>query len=120
MLKANEVRPGVTLNEFQHRRARLAELLPTDSIAVVASAQTTYKAGVVPYPYRQSADFLYLTGSLQPGVAILHKHSEKGMVILLTCQPCPSLTPASVPAPMVYAKASLPSADSHANFRMAD
>lgn len=25
-----------------------------------------HQAGVIPYPYRQSADFLYLTGITQP------------------------------------------------------
>jgi Xaa-Pro aminopeptidase len=66
-----EVTPGISAAEFHSRRRALVELMPPGAVAVVASAQQAYITGMIPYPYRQEADFLYLTGVCQPGVALI-------------------------------------------------
>lgn len=54
------------------RRKKLLELLPEKSLAIVASAPIKMMTDVVPYPFRQDADYLYITGCQQPGgVAVL-------------------------------------------------
>lgn len=72
LLAPGEVQPGVRASEFAARRAALAAMLPPGAVAVLPAAPLVYMAGVIPYPYRQSADFLYLTGITQPyAVAVL-------------------------------------------------
>lgn len=66
LLQPGELQPGVTAAEFAARREHLAALLPPGGLAVLPAAPLVYMAGVIPYPYRQSADFLYLTGIAQP------------------------------------------------------
>lgn len=66
-----EVAPGISGTEFRSRRRALAEAMPPGAVAVVASAPQAYMTGMIPYPYRQDADFLYLTGVCQPGVALI-------------------------------------------------
>jgi hypothetical protein len=59
------VLPGIAAAEFALRRKRLSEQLPTGSVAIIPAARQVYMAGVIPYPYRPDADFLYLTGVQQ-------------------------------------------------------
>lgn len=48
------------------------ELLPEKSMAIFAAAPVKMMTDVVPYPFRQDADYLYITGCQQPGgVAVL-------------------------------------------------
>lgn len=48
------------------------DLLPEKSIAIFAAAPVKMMTDVVPYPFRQDADYLYITGCQQPGgVAVL-------------------------------------------------
>jgi hypothetical protein len=35
--------------------------------------------GVIPYPYRQDADFYYFTGINQTALAMFHKRSGQGV-----------------------------------------
>jgi len=50
----------------------LLELLPEKSVAIVAAASVKMMTDVVPYPFRQDADYLYITGCQQPGgIAVL-------------------------------------------------
>eukprot|EP00884_Botryococcus_braunii_P006302 jgi/Botrbrau1/15673/Bobra.4_1s0054.1 len=70
-----EVMPGIPAAEFQARRKALVDAMPAGGAAVVASAQLAYMTGMIPYPYRQDADFLYLTGICQPGVALISASS---------------------------------------------
>ena len=83
LLAPGELAPGVHADEFAARRQRLAAMLPPQSLAIVPSAPTRYMAGVIPYPYRQAADFYYLTGVRQEGVAMLHKGRDEGAHFLL-------------------------------------
>lgn len=64
------------LAELRQRRDRFADLMPACSVAVLPSAPQRYMSGVIPYPYRQDADFRYLTGINQQGLAIFHKEGE--------------------------------------------
>lgn len=48
------------------------ELLPEQSVAVVAAAPVKMMTDVVPYTFRQDSDYLYITGCQQPGgIAVL-------------------------------------------------
>lgn len=48
------------------------ELLPENCLAIIASAPVKMMTDVVPYTFRQDADYLYLTGCQQPGgIAVL-------------------------------------------------
>lgn len=72
LLKEGEITPGITSDEYILRRKRLLELLPEKSLAIIAAAPVKMMTDVVPYPFRQDADYLYITGCQQPGgVAVL-------------------------------------------------
>lgn len=72
LLEEGEITPGITCNEYISRRKRLLEMLPEKSLAIIASAAVKMMTDVVPYTFRQDADYLYITGCQQPGgVAVL-------------------------------------------------
>ncbi|KAI4301689.1 hypothetical protein L6164_034941 [Bauhinia variegata] len=72
LLKDGEITPGITTEEYILRRKKLLELLPENSLAIIASAPIKMMTDVVPYTFRQDADYLYITGCQQPGgVAVL-------------------------------------------------
>eukprot|EP01018_Ginkgo_biloba_P025658 Gb_16113 [translate_table: standard] len=73
LLAAGEITPGITGQEFVSRRKKLLELLPEKSLVIMASAPVKMMTDVVPYRFRQDADYLYFTGCQQPGgIAILN------------------------------------------------
>ncbi|KAK9822676.1 hypothetical protein WJX81_007251 [Elliptochloris bilobata] len=78
LLAEGELAPGLSGAEFSDRRARLARLLPPGGVAVVPGSAKTYRTGAIPYPYRQDADFLYLTGITQQAVAVISAPSTPG------------------------------------------
>jgi len=53
------------------RRDLLRRFLPQNAVAVVFGAATRNRTNDVSYEYRQSSDFLYLTGSEEPGSVLL-------------------------------------------------
>jgi Xaa-Pro aminopeptidase len=53
------------------RRDLLRDRLPQNAVAVVFGAATRNRSNDVSYEYRQSSDFLYLTGSEEPGSVLL-------------------------------------------------
>jgi Xaa-Pro aminopeptidase len=53
------------------RREAVMDALPDDALAVIFGAPTRTRSNDVDYEYRQSSDFLYLTGSHEPGSALL-------------------------------------------------
>lgn len=72
LLKEGELTPGITCDEYISRRKKLLNLLPAKSIAIIAASPVKMMTDVVPYPYRQDADYLYITGCQQPGgIAVL-------------------------------------------------
>ncbi|PIA60960.1 hypothetical protein AQUCO_00300466v1 [Aquilegia coerulea] len=72
LLKEGEITPCITIDEYTLRRKRLLELLPNKSLAIIAAAPVKMMTDVVPYTFRQDADYLYITGCQQPGgVAVI-------------------------------------------------
>ncbi|KAH0728457.1 hypothetical protein KY284_004322 [Solanum tuberosum] len=72
LMKEGEITPGITSEEYMQRRKKLLDFLPENSLAIVAAAPTKMMTDVVPYNFRQDADYLYITGCQQPGgVAVL-------------------------------------------------
>ncbi|KXX73754.1 Intermediate cleaving peptidase 55, partial [Madurella mycetomatis] len=74
ILKAGEITPGITAQEYADRRAKLAFSMPAGAVAVLASAEVKYRSGAVFYPFRQESNFLYLTGFCEPSsLAVIRK-----------------------------------------------
>lgn len=71
VLDQGQVAPGLHYTELAQRRQNLANLMPPGSLAVIPAASLAFVTGVIPYPYRQDADFLYLTGLQQQAVALI-------------------------------------------------
>ena len=80
ILAAGETTPGVTAAEYSQRRATLASLMPANSFAVVPGAAAQYMVGLIPYPFRQDADFRYLTGLLQKNLVAVFESACRGNV----------------------------------------
>jgi intermediate cleaving peptidase 55 len=77
MLIRTLVTPGITAQEYADRRAKLAASLPPGGIAILASADTKYRSGVVTYEFHQEPNFLYLTGFNEPqSVAVIQRNGE--------------------------------------------
>ncbi|XP_078444087.1 metallopeptidase M24 family protein [Wolffia australiana] len=75
LLTEGETTAGINEYEYASRRSRLLDLLPEKSLAILAAAPVKMMTDVVPYTFRQDADYLYLTGCLQPGgIAVLSKN----------------------------------------------
>jgi hypothetical protein len=91
LLRPGELQPGVTNLEIAARRQRLCSALPPNTLAVLPSADISYMAGIIPHPYRQDADFLYLTGLNQRAVAVLQNWADPGA-------PAPAPSPSPSPA----------------------
>lgn len=58
VLAAGEITLGVPAGEFAARRAAAMARLPPGSVLMVAAGAVKRMAGVVPYPFRQDADYL--------------------------------------------------------------
>lgn len=77
ILKPGELTPGITAQEYFDRRARLAQKLPKDGIAVLRAADIKWRSGAVFYPFRQESNFLYFTGFNEPeATAVIQKTGE--------------------------------------------
>ncbi|KAL6852325.1 aminopeptidase [Amphichorda felina] len=74
ILKASELTPGITAQEYADRRAALAHSMTDGSVAVLHAASLQYKSGAVFHPYRQESNFLWLTGwNEDDSIAIIEK-----------------------------------------------
>ncbi|KAM7207527.1 Peptidase M24, structural domain containing protein [Naviculisporaceae sp. PSN 640] len=90
ILKPGEITPGITAQEYESRRAKLAFGLPENGIAILPSAELKYRSGAVFYPFRQESNFLYLTGFLeQESLAVIQKTGNKlgDYIFHLFCRP---------------------------------
>ncbi|KAK0600324.1 hypothetical protein LWI29_013796 [Acer saccharum] len=74
LMKEGEITPGKGAEEYNSRRKGLLELLPENSVAILAAAPVKMMTDVVPYTYRQDADYLYITGCEQPGGLAVLSH----------------------------------------------
>lgn len=61
----------IIAQEYKERRQRLAQSLPSSSIAVITAAQETLRNGDSHYRFRQQSDFYYLTGFNEPNAVLL-------------------------------------------------
>ncbi|KAF8864766.1 hypothetical protein BDZ45DRAFT_613321 [Acephala macrosclerotiorum] len=78
LLRAGEITPGITAQEYSDRRSRLAASLPENGIAILASSDTKYRSGAVFYEFHQEPSFFYLTGFNEPeAVAVIQKVGPK-------------------------------------------
>lgn len=76
LLKDGEVMPHIQRSEFQERRQKLIESIAYHSaknnkdlkrhLIIIPSATKQYMSDKIPYVFRQSTDFLYLSGCLEP------------------------------------------------------
>ncbi|TVY35256.1 Intermediate cleaving peptidase [Lachnellula subtilissima] len=74
LLRAGEITPGITAQEYADRRSKLAASLPPNGIAILASSDTKYRSGAVFYEFHQEPNFLYLTGFNEPeAVAVIQR-----------------------------------------------
>ncbi|XP_030544924.1 intermediate cleaving peptidase 55, mitochondrial isoform X2 [Rhodamnia argentea] len=90
LLNEGEITPGITAEEYMSRRNRLLDLLPEKGLAIIAAAPVKMMTDVVPYTFRQDADYSYITGCQQPGgIAVLGR--ECGL-----CMFMPEATPHDV------------------------
>ncbi|KAM7280207.1 hypothetical protein ACFE04_007341 [Oxalis oulophora] len=72
LMSEGEITPGISTDEYLFRRKKLLDMLPENSLAIIGAAPVKMMTDVVPYTYRQDADYLYITGCQQPGgVAVL-------------------------------------------------
>ncbi|KAG6001582.1 hypothetical protein E4U43_001293 [Claviceps pusilla] len=74
ILKAGELTPGITAQEYANRRAALAHSMSEGGVAVLHAAPIQYKSGAVFHPYRQESNFFWLTGwNEDDAVAVIEK-----------------------------------------------
>lgn len=77
VLQPGEVIPGVTVAELASRRKKLMSALPTGSLVILNAATVKHMTDVVPYPFRQSSDYMYFTGCREPGsVAVIYNAGD--------------------------------------------
>lgn len=61
----------ITREEYRSRRQALADLLPSNCIAVIPAASEVLRNGDAHYRFRQDSDFAYLTGFNEPDALLL-------------------------------------------------
>lgn len=62
---------GELRREVEARREQLCRDMAPGSIFILFSAPIRYQSHDIEYPYRQSSNFYYLTGIVQPGAALV-------------------------------------------------
>ncbi|KAJ1975643.1 aminopeptidase, partial [Dimargaris xerosporica] len=90
LIQAGHITPGITSEEYAQRRARLADALPADSVAIIFGHPLSFKATHVFYPFHQQSDFLYLTGFNEPDAVLLIEkgaHSSTAVTSILFVPP---------------------------------
>jgi len=76
----------ITQKEFHQRRMELMNHMESNSIAILAAANSLLRNGDSEYRYRQNSDMYYLTGFSEPNsVLVLIPGREKGQCLLF-CQ----------------------------------
>jgi Xaa-Pro aminopeptidase len=77
---------AITQKEFHQRRMELMNHMESNSIAILAAANSILRNGDSEYRYRQNSDMYYLTGFSEPNsVLVLVPGREKGQCLLF-CQ----------------------------------
>lgn len=78
LLKEGEVTPGMSLEEYEVRRARLLDALGDGALILFPAAKHHYMTNDIPYVYRQNSDFSYLTGCQEPDSLMALYHLPNG------------------------------------------
>ncbi|XP_061389967.1 xaa-Pro aminopeptidase 3 [Musca vetustissima] len=91
LINKDELVPGVKLDEFQQRRARLLvgvqkyaadymkdKCTNRNHLIIVPSSTKKYMSDKIPYFFRQSSDFYYLSGCLEPDSILAMSIDDKG------------------------------------------
>ncbi|XP_013413280.1 probable Xaa-Pro aminopeptidase 3 [Lingula anatina] len=83
LLNTGEVTPGISKEEFEFRRNKLANIISAHDAAstrgdesknhlvIIPGAPVTYMSTDVPYVFRQNTDLLYLTGFQEPNSVLV-------------------------------------------------
>ncbi|VEU21339.1 DEKNAAC102581 [Brettanomyces naardenensis] len=90
LVKAGDVTPGISAEEYLNRRYRVVEQMEPNSIAIVAGQPTKFATESVFYYFQQNNDLFYLTGWNEPNsLCILEKPSQnsESAVFHLLVQP---------------------------------
>lgn len=72
----------ITKEEYQARRQKLADHLPSNSLAVIPAGKEVLRNGDAHYRFRQSSDFYYLTGFQEPDGLLLVTSGPESKSIL--------------------------------------
>ena len=73
--------------ECRKRRERLLEQMDGESIAILTATQENIKERPYDFPLRQSSDFYYLTGLIEPNViAVFIPHRKEGEYVLFASE----------------------------------
>ncbi|EDV99998.1 xaa-Pro aminopeptidase 3 [Drosophila grimshawi] len=96
LIRPHELVPGIEPTEFQTRRTQLMHSLRAyaesfgdkfnggsnskSHMLVIGAAAKKYMSGKIPYVFRQSSDFYYLTGCLEPDSILLLTIDELDVV----------------------------------------
>ncbi|EJD54152.1 Creatinase/aminopeptidase [Auricularia subglabra TFB-10046 SS5] len=90
LLKPGEITPGIQAAEYEARRTRLMDALPSNSVVVAVAAPVKYMSGSAmadtpcSYRYRQDSNLFYLTGWQEPSAAVVMRKSSAGRGYELT------------------------------------
>lgn len=77
--------PGVSIREYQRRRAALMSHMEPGSIAVLPSARTRIRNRDVEFLFRQDSDFYYLTGFIEPNAYLVLTPGRAFGEVVLFC-----------------------------------
>ncbi len=77
----------MTAAEHRRRRRALAKAVGQDGVAILPAAREALRSRDVHYPFRQSSDFLYLTGFPEPDAYAVIAPGRKEGEYLLFCRP---------------------------------
>lgn len=83
-LSTIQLLPELPQSQFTKRRAKLAEQMPDNSIAILQTAPTHIRNNDAEYKYRADSSFFYLTGFTEPeAVMVLEKTQARVTYTLL-------------------------------------
>lgn len=72
----------ISKQEYQARRKKLAQLLPSNSLAIIPAAKELIRNGDAHYPFRQNSNFYYLTGFEEPDALLVILAGQEAQSLL--------------------------------------
>lgn len=79
-------RPAISAGEYLRRRRALMRAVGNEALVLVPAAPVRYRNGDAAYPYRQSSDFLYLTGFDEPEALLVLAPGREAAEQILFCR----------------------------------